>query len=110
MHFGGNTGGSGKSVRGIALKKASFGLWQAQAGQSRPVQWPRQVPSRLPLAFWVVRWYVIGRAGAHIENSGSGGAKWIPPLDVFDVRVDWAEDLWSHTSKSGEPIYMPNGS
>ena len=45
-HFSGNTGGRGKSVGGIASKKASFGFWQAQAGQSRPVQWPRQAPSR----------------------------------------------------------------
>ena len=30
----------------------------------------RAAPSRLPLAFWVVRWYVIVRAGAHTGNSG----------------------------------------
>jgi|SRR5579875_1357739 len=66
----GNAGGRGKSVGGIAPTRASFGFWEAKAGQNRPVQWPIHAPSGRPIAFGVARWYVLGQAESHSGNSG----------------------------------------
>jgi|SRR5579875_345633 len=74
----GNAGGRGKSVGGIAPTRASFGFWEAKAGQNRPVQWPIHAPSGRPIAFGVARRYVLGRAESHSGNSGGK-----PGLNMF---------------------------
>jgi hypothetical protein len=52
-----------------AFHRSKEGQFHLVEGENRPVQLPLPA-SRLPVAFWVVGWYVVCRAGAHIGNSG----------------------------------------
>ena len=63
-------------------------------GEAQPTQGPAcseapQAPNRLLVAFWPVRWYVIGHAGVHTGNSGPMlRASWNSRSDTsFELRA-----------------------